>query len=121
METRLVRLKPHDPRQRHVLRRFTYAGIRFSEERGWHRVSKEVADHLTTVRQVHDDEFAPLAFDVATDEEAQQVDIREQKEAEVRRLATSEIELLIARGEATKDGGAQTPTKPETPSAKRKA
>ena len=35
METMLVRLKSFDPRRGAVLRRFTYAGIKFHEERGW--------------------------------------------------------------------------------------
>ena len=51
METLLVRLKPHDPRRGHVLRRYTYRGIKFHEERGWYRVEKPVADYLRAVRQ----------------------------------------------------------------------
>ena len=48
-DTLLVRLKPYDPRRGHVLRRYTYAGIKFHEERGWYRVSKDVAAYLKTV------------------------------------------------------------------------
>ena len=46
METLLVRLKRHDSRRGNVLRRYTYAGIKFHEERGWYRVAKDVADYL---------------------------------------------------------------------------
>ncbi len=38
METILVRLKPYDHRRGHVLRRYTYAGIKFQVDRGWSRV-----------------------------------------------------------------------------------
>ena len=44
METVFVRLKPYDPRRGYVLRRYTYRGIKFQEERGWFRVPKDVAD-----------------------------------------------------------------------------
>ena len=45
-DTLLVRLKPFDPRRGFVLRRFTFAGIRFQSERGWYRVEKPVAERL---------------------------------------------------------------------------
>lgn len=48
-DTLLVRLKPYDPRRGHVLRRFTYAGIKFQEERGWYRVERPVAEYLRAV------------------------------------------------------------------------
>ena len=74
METLLVRLKPYDPRRGHRLRRFTYRGIKFQEERGWYRVDKPVADYLRQVRQVASDEHAPLAFDVCNADEAKALD-----------------------------------------------
>jgi hypothetical protein len=97
METMLVRLKPYDPRRGHVLRRFTYAGVKIHEERGWHRVSKQVADYLRGVRQVNGDDYSPLAFDVCTDEEAKALDAREEVETKVRRSATDEVRLSPAR------------------------
>jgi hypothetical protein len=100
MDTLLVRLKPHDPRRGNVLRRFTYAGIKFHEERGWYRVAKHVAEHLRTVRQVGGDEYTPLAFDVCTDDEAKALDAREDHESKVRRGAADEIKLSEARSEA---------------------
>ncbi|MBL9025658.1 MAG: hypothetical protein JNL21_25920, partial [Myxococcales bacterium] len=51
-DTLLVRLKPYDPRRGHVLRRYTYAGIKFQEERGWYRVERPVAEYLRAVREV---------------------------------------------------------------------
>jgi hypothetical protein len=99
METMLVRLKPYDPRRGHVLRRFTYAGVKIHEERGWHRVTKQVADYLSGVRQVANDEYSPLAFDVCTDEEAKALDTREEVEAKVRRSATDDVRLSPARNE----------------------
>ena len=64
MESMLVRLKSHDPRRGHVMRRYTYRGIKFQEDRGWYRVENDVAEYLRTVRQVTTDEHSPLAFDV---------------------------------------------------------
>ncbi len=99
METMLVRLKPYDPRRGHVLRRFTYAGVKIHEERGWHRVSKQVADYLRGVRQVNGDDYSPLAFDVCTDEEAKALDAREEVETKVRRSATDEVRLTPSRND----------------------
>lgn len=97
METLLVRLKPHDARRGHVLRRYTYLGIKFHQERGWYRVDKDVAEYLRGVRQVAADEYAPLAFDVCTDEEAKALDSKEETESKVRRAAADEIRLSEAR------------------------
>lgn len=99
METLLVRLKPYDPRRGHVLRRFTYAGIKIHEERGWYRVSKDVAEYLRGVHQIPGESYAPLAFDVCTDDEAKALDTREDADARVRRNATDEVRLSPARAE----------------------
>jgi len=95
--TLLVRLKAYEPRRGHVLRRFTYAGVKFHEERGWYRVEARVAAHLKGVRQVPDDAFAPPAFDVCTEEEAMALDVAEADEARVRRTAADQIRLTPAR------------------------
>lgn len=85
MDTLLVRLKPYDPRRGHVLRRYTYAGIKFQEERGWYRIEKSVAEYLRKVRQVHGEEFSALAFDVCTDAEAKALEVAEVDESKVKR------------------------------------
>ena len=71
-DTLLVRLKPYDPRRGFVLRRFTYAGIRFQDERGWYRVERKVGEHLRAVRTVPTDKYAPLAFDALPQPESDQ-------------------------------------------------
>jgi hypothetical protein len=100
METLLVRLKPYDPRRGHRLRRFTYRGIKFQEERGWYRVDKTVADYLRQVRQVASDEHAPLAFDVCTADEARALDAREKDAATPRKTADDDIKLSEARADS---------------------
>lgn len=100
METLLVRLKPYDPRRGHVLRRFTYAGIKIHEERGWYRVAKDVAEYLRAVHQIPGEPYTPLAFDVCTDDEAKALDAREDTEARVRKNATDDVRLSPARADA---------------------
>ena len=109
METLLVRLKPHDPRRGHVLRRYTYRGIKFQEERGWYRVDKAVADYLRDVRQLATNPHAPLAFDVCTPDEAKALD-SEEKEATVTRKGTTDD---IKVSEASAEGAVTTDDLPE--------
>ena len=99
MDSMLVRLKRYDPRRGHVLRRFTYAGVKVHEERGWYRVTKPIADYLRSVRQVAGDEYSPLAFDVCTDDEAKAQDAKDEVETKVRRTATDDLKLSVERGE----------------------
>ncbi|MCG8424392.1 MAG: hypothetical protein MJE77_41395 [Proteobacteria bacterium] len=73
-DTRLVRLKPYSKKKGHLLRRYTYKGIKFDHQRGWYRVAKPIADYLAEVRQTADDPDTPLAFDVCTDDEARAMD-----------------------------------------------
>ena len=97
MDTLLARLKPYNPRRGHVLRSYTYAGIRFREERGWLRVEKPVADYLRTVHQLPGNPYSPLAFDVCTDDEARALDAAETEASPARRKATDDIQLVKAR------------------------
>lgn len=101
METLLVRLKRHDPRRGHVLRRYTYRGIKFHEERGWYRVEEPVAEYLRSVHQVPTNEHSPLAFDIFTDAEAKLLDAKEKESAETRKSATDNIKVSAARGTVT--------------------
>lgn len=97
METLLVRLKPYDHRRGHVLRRYTYAGIKFQVERGWSRVEKAVGDYLRSVRQLPGDEYSPLAFDVCTEEEAKAIDAAESDASKLKRSAADELKVVPAR------------------------
>ena len=115
METLLVRLKPYDPRRGYVLRRYTYAGIKFQEERGWCRVEKPVADYLKNVRQIQTDSFSPLAFDVCTEAEAKGLEAVEADSAKVKKNATDDLKVVTARPTA----GASTPPKDDDKDAKR--
>lgn len=102
METVFVRLKPYDPRRGYVLRRYTYRGIKFQEERGWFRVPKDVADYLRAVHQVPGDEHSPLAFDCCTEAEAKSL---EAKEATVtRKMAGDDIKVSFPQDGAKVTG-----------------
>ncbi len=85
--SKLVRLKPHDPKRGHVIQRYTAFSTQFEEKKGWYRVSDEIAAYLGTVHQVPNDEDTPLAFDVCTEEEAKRLEAAEQKKAEERARA----------------------------------
>lgn len=100
METMLVRLKPFDTRRGHVLRRYTYAGIKFHDERGWYRVDKAVAEYLRSVRQIPGNDLTPPAFDVCTEDEAKALESREENDARVRRSAADAVPLTAARAES---------------------
>ena len=91
MKTLLVRLKPYDHRRGHVLRRYTYAGIKFQVERGWSRVETPVGEYLRTVHQVPGDAYSPLAFDVCTEDEAKAIDATESDASKVKRSATDDL------------------------------
>jgi len=84
---KLIRLKPLDAKKGHVIRRYTAFSTTFEERKGWYRVSDEMASYLATVHQVPNDEDAPLAFDVCTQDEAQQIEAAEKKKAEERARA----------------------------------
>ena len=115
-DTLLVRLKPFDPRRGFVLRRFTFAGIRFQSERGWYRVEKPVAERLRATRSVASDPYSPLAFDVCTEAEAKALDNAEADAAKVRRNATDDLKVVPARGAVTtEDLPKSTATTPTTP------
>jgi hypothetical protein len=124
METMLVRLRPHDPRRGFVLRRFTYQGIKFYEERGWYVVNKAVADYLSKVVQRETDPHSPLAFDVATEEEARALDAREEHEAKTRKNAAEAPRVTAGRGDLTGEdlrtsGASKAPATTTTPPAPR--
>ena len=85
--SKLVRLKPHDPKKGHVIQRYTAFSTQFEERKGWYRVSDEIAAYLATIHQVPNDEDTPLAFDVCTDEEARNIEATEKKKAEERARA----------------------------------
>ena len=97
METMLVRLKPHDPRRKFVLRRFAYAGILFHEERGWYRVPLEIADYVRGVRQSEFNPYSPPAFDVCTEEEARALEAQEQALASARRVGIDAAPTTLPR------------------------
>ncbi len=120
MDTLLVRLKPYDPRRGHVLLRYTYAGIKFQEERGWYRVEAKVAEYLRAVREVPSDRYSPLAFDVCTEAEAKALEAAENDASKVKRSATDDLKVVPARpAVTTEDLPKAPPAKDEDKDARR--
>jgi hypothetical protein len=85
--SKLVRLKPYDPKKGHIIQRYTAFSTQFEERKGWYRVSDGIADYLATVHQVPNDEDAAFAFDVCTEEEAKRLEAAEKRKAEERARA----------------------------------
>lgn len=86
-KTLLVRLKPHNPKRGHVLKTYTYGGVKFLGERGWYRVNASLGEELRDIRQVHDDQDSSPAFDVCTEEEAKAIDEKEADASTTRKTA----------------------------------
>jgi len=80
--SKLVRIKPYNPRRGYVLRRYSaaFGGKRyvFEVDAGWYEVPTEVADYLATLNSRIEEPDSPLAFDVKTREEAEAIDEREE-------------------------------------------
>jgi hypothetical protein len=108
MKTMFVRLKPYDPRRGHVLRRYTYRGIKFHEDRGWFRVPKDVADYLRSVHEVPGDEHSPLAFDCCTEAEAKSLDAKEKESAVTRKTASDDIKVSLPQEDGKTPGALTT-------------
>ena len=121
METLFVRLKPYDPRRGNVLRRYTYRGIKFHEERGWFRVPMDVADYLRAVHQVPGDEHSPLAFDCCTEAEAKSLDAKEKESAVTRKTASDDIKVSLPQDDAKGSGALTTEDLPNKSSESAKS
>lgn len=80
--SKLVRLKPYNPKRGHNLRKYTHSptGKKFEEPLGWYRVEDTLAVYLATVKQNPTDSDSPDAFDVVSEDEAKAIDKREAKE-----------------------------------------
>jgi len=121
METLFVRLKPYDPRRGNVLRRYTYRGIKFHEDRGWFRVPKDVADYLRAVHQVPGNEHSPLAFDCCTEAEAKSLDAKEKESAVTRKTASDDIKVSLPQDNAKGSGALTTEDLPNKSSESAKS
>ncbi|WP_428264784.1 hypothetical protein [Haliangium sp.] len=98
----LVRLMPYDPKKGHVLKQYTYRGIRFQAGRGWYRVDANVAAYLERVRSIPGNENTPLAFEVRTQAEARALDERDRKAR--RRVVPAEEPLDVSRSPRAQPG-----------------
>ena len=105
----LVRLKSYDIQRRYVLQSFAYQGLTFRQGDGWARVSDEIAAYLRTVRVECCRADSPLAFEVATDEEARKVDAQSGDGKNLPATPEGALQLL-ARDEA--DNSDTSKTKP---------
>lgn len=116
----LVRLKPYDPKRRHVMQSYTHApsALRFEAARGWYRVDASIAAYLKTVPQLENDPDSPMAFDVVTEDQGKQLDERETRSKEQRASASNPTDLDHTPHDLTTadlhQHGHRGPTEPQT-------
>lgn len=105
-----ARLKPYNRIRGHILRRYSLAGVRFYEGR-WFKVPETFAQKLALIHQRHGNEDSPLAFDIATRSQAENIEHREKLrlEAEQRKvenasvIGATEVRGANVRGSLTTD------------------
>lgn len=85
--TRLVRIKPHNPKRGFLVKSYTFRGHRFVSGAGWYEVPTTFGEELAALRQT-DDPHAPPVFDVVTAAEAEEIDSFEAMSEEGKRAAT---------------------------------
>lgn len=91
-----IRLKPHNPRRGHVLRRFCFKGKVFHVGR-WYKVSEAFAQQVSELHQKHYDEDSPYAFDVATEAQARAIEAKERAKEEAERKKVDRAEVVAAQ------------------------
>lgn len=98
-KTKLVRLKPFDPKRGYLLRRYMVNGHRFDEERGWYEVPTALADALAKHRQPSGPgsfvDETPPAFDIKSKVQAQAIDKKEAAQKD-RQPADAPVDLTTA-------------------------
>ena len=75
--SKLVRLKPLNPRRGALCRRYMFRGFRFDVELGWYEVSDELALELKPLTQHDSDPEGVALFDIMTREDALAEDAKE--------------------------------------------
>lgn len=77
MSTKLVRIKPLNPKLGHKVRTYTAGGYKFKEEAGWYKVDADFADKLVELRVDDGDYTSALIFDVMEQDVAQRIEAQE--------------------------------------------
>ena len=90
-----VRLKPFNRKRGHMLRRYAYRGVRFYEGR-WYKVPEVLAKGLGEIRQRHGDIDAPYAFDVASEDQAREIEQTERMRDELEKRKVQNAEVVGA-------------------------
>lgn len=108
--TRLVRLKPYNPRRGVHLRQLMHgpSGKIFKEEAGWYKINDaKLVAWCRAALQVETDDLSQPAFDVCTPAEAAEIDRRERKSKIMRNaddandLTTADLRRVEGRGGRT--------------------
>src|SRR3972149_4543544 len=79
-----VRLKPYNPRQGLVVKRYLYKGANYVYDQNaqlsvWYRVTPQLANELRELRQVEGDGLSAQLFDVYKETEKRQIEEEEER------------------------------------------
>lgn len=88
--SKVIRLKPFNPRKGLKLRTYTYKGTAYKSEAGWYEVPDTIAAYLSTVHQEENNPESPPAFDVcATRADAMALETAEKRAEAMRAEAAN--------------------------------
>lgn len=93
---KLVRIKPYNAKAGHKILSYTYAGVKYLENRGWYRLEDDsLADELAELK-AGDGRYDPEVFDVMSEEEAVELEQEETFQKEKAKAAQAN-EVLAAK------------------------
>lgn len=76
--TMLARLKPFNDKRGQLTKIYMFMGLKFLAEKGWYEVPDAIGEKLKELHQNHYDEESAFLFDVASQEEAEKIDQKEE-------------------------------------------
>lgn len=95
--SKLVRLKPFNPKKGYNMRSYTLKGIQIREENGWHEVPDDVADQFANIHADPENADTPFAFDVMSRDEAISFEQKEKRAQQERASASDPIRVRTVR------------------------
>jgi hypothetical protein len=86
-----ARINPPDPKRGHRCHRYVFRGFRYESEKGWYKVSDQLAAELKTLVEDTNAPIKVLVFQVATEAEAKELSLKDYEAANPERKITEAI------------------------------